>query len=154
MGADPELSRLAPRMEKTVELIGEVGLPEWVDRYWSTNPPFAAASLERSPEILDEYRAMVLANDAQSYVRTCLAISRSETLTGELGAVTLPALVIAGSADDRTLPEAGRELSQKLGAASFVELPDVGHTMPLEAPDAVGTSIVDFLRSVSPRGRA
>ena len=52
---------------------------------------------------------------------------------------------VTGSADDRTLPEAGRELSQKLGNASFGELAEVGHTMPLEAPDAVGASIVEFL---------
>ena len=152
MGADPELSRLAPRMEKTVGLIADVGLPEWVDRYWSTNPPFAAASVARSPEILDEYRAMVLANDPGCYVRTCLAIARSESLTDELAGIAQPALVIAGSADDRTLPEAGRELSRELGNASFMELADVGHTMPLEAPDAVGAAILEFLSSVDGAG--
>jgi pimeloyl-ACP methyl ester carboxylesterase len=145
MGADSELSRLAPRMEKTVSLIAEVGLGEWVDRYWSTNPPFSAASLARSPEILGEYRAMVLANDADNYSRTCRAIAGTESLTGLLGGVALPALVISGSADDRTLPEAGRELSERLGNASYVELADVGHTLPLEAPAEVSDAILEFL---------
>jgi pimeloyl-ACP methyl ester carboxylesterase len=69
----------------------------------------------------------------------------TEDLTGELATVTQPALVISGSADDRTLPEAGRELSEKLGDGRFLELPDVGHTMPLEAPNEVGAAIAEFL---------
>jgi pimeloyl-ACP methyl ester carboxylesterase len=145
MGADPDLSRLAPRMQRTVDLIGEVGLPEWVDRYWSTNTPFSATSLDRTPEILAEYRAMVLANDPENYTRTCRAIMSTEDLTGELPIVTQPALVISGSADDRTLPEAGRELSEKLGDGRFIELPDVGHTMPLEAPAEVASAVKAFL---------
>lgn len=147
MGADPELSRLAPRMEKVVELIGRVGMEEWVTEHWSKNTPFSQASLSRSPEILEEYRAMVLANDPEAYVRTCRAIARMESLAGELGGVSQPSLVIAGSDDDRTLPASGRELASALADASFVELAGVGHTMPLEAPGAVGAAIREFLAS-------
>jgi pimeloyl-ACP methyl ester carboxylesterase len=147
MGADPELSRLAPRMEKVVELIGRVGMEEWVTEHWSKNTPFSQASLSRSPEILEEYRAMVLANDPEAYVRTCRAIARMESLAGELGGVAQPSLVIAGSDDDRTLPASGRELASALADASFVELAGVGHTMPLEAPGAVGAAIREFLAS-------
>jgi pimeloyl-ACP methyl ester carboxylesterase len=147
MGADPELSRLAPRMEKVVELIGRVGMEEWVAEHWSKNTPFAAESLARTPEILDEYRAMVLGNAPGAYTRTCLAIARTESLTGQLSQVVRPALVISGTADDRTLPEAGRELASALADASYVELEGVGHTMPLEAPAQVSTAIRRFLAS-------
>ena len=147
MGADPELSRLAPRMEKVVELIGRVGMEEWVAEHWSKNTPFAAESLARTPEILDEYRAMVLGNAPGAYTRTCLAIARTESLTGQLSQVVRPALVISGTADDRTLPEAGRELASALADASYVELEGVGHTMPLEAPAEVSTAIRRFLAS-------
>jgi len=147
MGADPELSRLAPRMEKVVELIDRVGMEEWVAEHWSKNTPFSPASLARSPEILDEYRAMVLANDPGDYVRTCRAIARMESLGGELTGVSQPSLVIVGSDDDRTVPESGRELAEALANASFVELAGVGHTMPLEAPAQVCAAIRDFLVS-------
>jgi 3-oxoadipate enol-lactonase len=152
MGADSELSRLGPRMQRMAELIGAVGVEEWVEKHWSANTPFSAASLARAPEILEEYRAMVLANDPDDYTRTCLAIASTETLTGALPAITLPALVISGSADDRTLPEAGRELAGRLGNATLVELADVGHTMPLEAPDEVGAAIAGFLTSLDGAG--
>jgi pimeloyl-ACP methyl ester carboxylesterase len=147
MGADPELSRLGPRMEKVVDLIGRVGMEEWVSEHWSKNTPFSATSLARTPEILDEYRAMVLANDPDSYTRTCRAIAHMEALTGQLGEVGQPALVISGSDDDRTVPEAGRELAAALANASYVELEGVGHTLPLEAPAEVVAAVRVFLRS-------
>jgi pimeloyl-ACP methyl ester carboxylesterase len=134
-------------MEKVVELIGRVGMEEWVAEHWSKNTPFAAESLARTPEILDEYRAMVLGNEPGAYTRTCLAIARTESLTGQLSQVVRPALVISGTADDRTLPEAGRELAAALADASYVELEGVGHTMPLEAPAQVSTAIRRFLAS-------
>jgi pimeloyl-ACP methyl ester carboxylesterase len=90
---------------------------------------------------------MLLANEPHAYIRTCQAIARTESLTAQLDAVSQPALVIAGSDDDRTLPEAGGELASSLTNASFVELAGVGHTMPLEAPGEVGGAIREFLAS-------
>src|SRR5205807_3074993 len=133
MGPDANLSHLAPRMKAAVELIERVGLREWVDAHWSRNTPFAQGSLERAPEMLERYREMLLRNDAGDYVRTCLAIAGAEDLTDRLGSVAVPALVIVGGADDRTLPEHGRELARRLGNGTLVELPGVGHTLPLEA---------------------
>ena len=64
IGADPNLSNLAPRMLASAERIEGMGLEAWVDEYWSKNPPFSDASLERDPAILDEYRDLLLQNDA------------------------------------------------------------------------------------------
>src|SRR5438105_1480808 len=72
-GADANLSHLADRMHTAVGLIERLGLAAWVDGYWSRNTPFAAESLERSPELLERYREMLLRNDPGDYVRTCLA---------------------------------------------------------------------------------
>lgn len=147
MGADADLSRLAPRLNRVVELVRDLGLEGWVDEHWSKNTPFSAASLARTPEILDEYRAMVLANDPESYTRTCLAIAKAEDLTSALTGLSQPALVIAGSDDDRTLPDAGRELAGAFRNGALLELEGVGHTLPLEAPETVGKAIVEFVAS-------
>jgi 3-oxoadipate enol-lactonase len=150
MGADANLSHLAPRMRGAAELIERLGLPAWVDNHWSSNTPFSAASLRREPEILDRYRAMLLGNDDGNYIRTCLAVATSEDLTDRLGDVTQPALVIVGADDDRTLPEHGRELARRLGCGTLVELPDVGHTLPLEAPGEIAAAVQEFLGEVAP----
>jgi pimeloyl-ACP methyl ester carboxylesterase len=153
MGPDANLSHLAPRMQAAVELIERVGFRAWVEGYWSHNTPFAPRSLEREPEILDRYREMLLRNDASDYVRSCRAIAAAEDLTGRLREVTEPALVIVGGADDRTLPEHGRALAERLGDGTLVELPGVGHTLPLEAAAEVAEAVRRFLGSVDGSGR-
>lgn len=145
IAADASLSNLAPRMLKAAKLVGDVGLPTWVDEYWSKNPPFSAASLEREPGLLDEYRAMLLLNDPEDYVRQCLAIAGAEDLSDRLGDVRQPALVIVGGDDDRTLPEQGRALAARLARGRALEIPAVGHTLPLEASDEVVGAIRAFL---------
>lgn len=150
VGADANLTNLAPRMLAAVERIRELGLDGWVEQYWSQNPPFSTASLERAPELLDEYRGLLLENDPEDYARQCLAIAEAENLEARLGDVTQPALVLVGGSDDRTLPEQGRRLAAELPAGRAVELPDVGHTLPLEAPEAVAAAVRAFLEELPP----
>ncbi|TML84120.1 MAG: alpha/beta fold hydrolase [Actinobacteria bacterium] len=148
IAADANLSNVGPRMLKAAGLIGDVGLPDWIDEHWSKNPPFSAASLAREPELLDEYRSMLLLNDPDDYVRQCLAVAQAEDLSGRLGEVRRPALVIVGGDDDRTLPEHGRALAARLADGRMLEMPDVGHTLPLEASDEVVAAVRSFLDEV------
>src|SRR5262249_4277474 len=145
LGADANLSHLAPRMRAAAGLIEEVGLQTWIEEHWSKNTPFSASSLERSAELLDRYRQILRANDAGNYIRTCLAIATSEDLGERLGDISQPALVVVGGEDDRTLPEHGRELAERLRDARVVELPGVGHTLPLEAPAEIAAAVLEFV---------
>jgi pimeloyl-ACP methyl ester carboxylesterase len=145
LGADANLSSLAPRMIANADAIDELGLPRWVDERWVHNPPFSAASLQRSPELLGFYRELVLANDAREYARVCRAIAAAEDLTGRLRELRQPAVVLAGAEDDRTLPDAGRELARAIPDARLVELPGIGHTIPLESPRETVEAILDLL---------
>jgi len=149
IGADANLSNLAPRMLASAERIEAMGMEAWVAEYWSANPPFSAASLQRDPEILDEYRSLLLQNDTAAYVRQCHAIAFAESLGDRLGQVTPPALVLIGGSDDRTLPEHGRQLAGDLADARVVELAGVGHTLPLEAPAEISAAMRAFLEEVA-----
>jgi pimeloyl-ACP methyl ester carboxylesterase/quercetin dioxygenase-like cupin family protein len=151
IGADPNLSNLAPRMLTAVERIEGLGIEAWVEDYWSQNPPFSASSLARDPSMLDEYRALLLENDAADYVRQCRAIASAESLADRLGQVSQPALVLVGGSDDRTLPEHGRRLASELEDAAVVELHDVGHTVPLEAPEETAAAVRAFLVEIDAR---
>lgn len=152
IGADATLSNLAPRMLLSAERIESIGLEAWVQEHWSKNPPFSSVSLARTPEILDEYRTLVLGNDPVDYVRQCRAIAGAEDLSDRLGEIEQPALVLIGALDDRTLPEHGRELAARLGNARVVELQDVGHTLPLEAPAEVAAAVRAFLEDIAKPG--
>jgi pimeloyl-ACP methyl ester carboxylesterase/quercetin dioxygenase-like cupin family protein len=149
IGAEANLSNLAPRMLAAAERIENIGIEDWVETFWSTNPPFSEASLERNPAILDEYRGLLLQNDAVGYVRQCRAIAASESLSARLGEVTQPTLVLIGGSDDRTLPEHGRELARDVPGARVVELPGVGHTLPLEAPTETAQAVRSFLEEIA-----
>src|SRR5215207_2400773 len=153
IGGEADLSNLAPRMLASAERIEGIGLESWVGDFWSKNPPFAGASLARDPAILEDYRGWLLENDPVDYVRQCRAIATAESLSGRLGEVAVPALVVVGGSDDRTLPEHGRALAEALPQGRLVELPDVGHTIPLEAPEATAQAIVAFLAGLAD-GRA
>jgi pimeloyl-ACP methyl ester carboxylesterase/quercetin dioxygenase-like cupin family protein len=148
IGAEADLSNLGPRMATSAERIEAMGMRAWVEEFWSQNPPFAAASLAREPGILDEYRDLLLANDPVDYVRQCRAIVAAESLGGRLGEIAQPVLVLVGGSDDRTVPEHGRQLARELPAARLVELPGIGHTIPLEAPEETARAIAEFVRGL------
>ena len=57
--------------------------------------------------------SLLLENDPADYVRQCRAIAAAEPLSGRLGEVGHPVLVVVGGLDDRTLPEHGRELAAR-----------------------------------------
>ena len=145
IGGEADLSNLAPRMLLSAERIEELGLETWIDEFWSQNPPFSAPSLERDPSMLDDYRNLLLENDPVDYVRQCRAIAAAESLSGRLGEVGHPVLVVVGGLDDRTVPEHGRELARALPNARLVELPEAGHSIPLEAPEATAEAVAAFL---------
>jgi pimeloyl-ACP methyl ester carboxylesterase/mannose-6-phosphate isomerase-like protein (cupin superfamily) len=148
IGGEADLSNLAPRMLQSAERIESMGLERWIADFWSKNPPFSELSLEREPSILDEYRDLLLENDPVDYVRQCRAIAAAESLSARLGEIGHPVLVVVGGLDDRTLPEHGRELARALPNSRLVELPDVGHSIPLEAPEATAEAVAGFLADV------
>jgi pimeloyl-ACP methyl ester carboxylesterase/quercetin dioxygenase-like cupin family protein len=150
VNADPNLSNLGPRMLTSVERIEQHGLDGWLEKFWSKNPPFSASSLRRDGGILDEYRGILAANDPSSYIRQCRAIAAAEDLDSRLGELTCRVLVLLGGDDDRTLPEQGRALVDAIPGAQLVELPGVGHTIPLEAPGALAAALRSFLAGLDP----
>jgi pimeloyl-ACP methyl ester carboxylesterase/quercetin dioxygenase-like cupin family protein len=145
IGGEADLSNLAPRMQLSAERIESMGLEQWVADFWSQNPPFSTPSLDRDATMLDEYRDLLLENDPVDYVRQCRAIAAAESLSGRLGEVGHPVLVVVGGLDDRTIPEHGRQLAAALPNSRLVELPDAGHSIPMEAPEATAEAVAGFL---------
>jgi pimeloyl-ACP methyl ester carboxylesterase len=148
MCIEARLSALGPRMQRSADMIREHGMEGWVTGHWANNPPFSATSLAAEPELLDEYRTMLLANRADDYVRACEAIVNAGDLTPRLGEVTQPATVIVGGEDDRTRPEDGQRMAEAIPGADFVAIPGAGHTVPMEAPEATAAAILALLDRV------
>ena len=56
--------------------------------------------------------------------------------------IACPVLVVAGARDRMTPAERGRALAEAIAGAEFMELPEVGHMVTGEAPDAVTDALV------------
>ena len=63
----------------------------------------------------------------------------------DLGRVSQPALIITGAHDRLTPPKYAEFLSQRLPNAKLVAIPDAGHYVMDEAPDAVAAAITAWL---------
>jgi 3-oxoadipate enol-lactonase len=89
--------------------------------------------------------------DRSALVKTLLGFMIRPDIRDELGNVTVPTLVIAGAADASLPPSYSREIHSLISGSRLVELPDVGHSSPVEDPDGVTRALEQFLTDVRAR---
>lgn len=72
---------------------------------------------------------------------------RDLALETHLAALTVPALVLVGSADRLTPPRHSHRMADRLPhSLGVLELPGIGHMTPVQVPDVVVSSILDLVR--------
>jgi pimeloyl-ACP methyl ester carboxylesterase len=65
--------------------------------------------------------------------------------TGELAAITVPTLVIAGEDDAQSPPDVARAMQAAIPGAELVVLPRAAHLSNMEAPEEFNAAVSDFL---------
>jgi 2-succinyl-6-hydroxy-2,4-cyclohexadiene-1-carboxylate synthase len=122
--------RLARRME------GQ-GI-EAAARAWAAQALFGGQTEEVS-ELAHEDR---LRNDPRHLADALRGVGtgRMAPLWDRLAELTMPAAVLVG-ARDRKFVDLGRRLADGLPDATFTLVPDAGHALPLERPEAVAVAI-------------
>ncbi len=65
--------------------------------------------------------------------------------TARLAAVTMPTLILAGASDRMTPPALASELQAGITGATLQILPNTGHMIPIEQPQATRDAIAAFL---------
>jgi pimeloyl-ACP methyl ester carboxylesterase len=65
-----------------------------------------------------------------------------------LAGIKLPMLALVGEHDVLTPPAEAREMVAAVPGARLIELPDAGHSSPMESPEAVSTALLEFLAAV------
>jgi 3-oxoadipate enol-lactonase len=113
--------------------------------------PIAEAMLPRllSPgapaELRERVSAMIAANSGAAIAAAQRAMAARPDSTGLLAAIGVPVLVV-GAGQDPIIPLAEtRAMHAAIPGATLIELPDAGHLSNLEAPEAFGAALLEFL---------
>ncbi len=110
---------------------------------------FAAATRERSPQIIDEVKQTISNTSPQGMGAALLGMAERPDSTPLLPGIDLPTLVLVGAEDGISPPEEMRRIADSIPGATFVEIAGAGHMAPLENPEPANKAIASFLKSLS-----
>lgn len=150
--ADP--ARRAERHEADGALADEIereGVSAFVRR-WETLPLWASQhALPASAR--SRLRAQREANDAAGLANSLrgAGAGEDEPVLAQLGTFKAPVLLVAGALDGPYVA-AGGEMAGAFPNARLTVVPDAGHAVHLERPDALTDAILEFLRGVPSSG--
>lgn len=127
---------------KRIEIVCRDGMtavaPAVLDRWFT--PEFR----QRDPLETERIKAMLLATPPRGYTGCCAAL-RDINLTPDMGRIRTPTLVIGGSRDLATPPQAARALADGIAGARLVMI-DAAHLCGVEAPEKFNAALEEFLR--------
>ena len=89
------------------------------------------------------------AGAAQLVAQNRAVIARPDALA-HLGRLRCPVLVLCGESDQLTPPERSRELAAAIPGAELALLPQCGHMLTMEQPEALNARLLDWLGRVAP----
>ena len=116
-------------------------MPDYFRRSWgaSVAPGFA----DRRPELMDELVDRVSERPTpRAGVFAQMRALATWTRPERLARITSPTVVIHGR-DDPLFPVGnGMRLAQLIPDAQYIELPNVGHLVPFEAPDQLASGLL------------
>lgn len=143
--ADPEPEENIPNYRRLLSVARWVGLrpvagrvmPIMFGKTFMSDPKRAA---ERR-----EWQGYLAANDRTGIIRATLGVIERKAVYEELGAITLPTLIIIGDEDTATTPDHSARMRDAIAGAQLTPIPRAGHTSSVEEPAAVTWAIETFL---------
>ena len=147
IGGEADLSNLAPRMLASAERIESMGLETWIEEFWSKNPPFSEPSLaagRRDPRRVPGPPA----RERSGRLRAPVPGDRSGGAPRPGGSARSVTRCSSSSVASTTArcPSTAASSPARSRTRRLVELPDAGHSIPLEAPEATAAAIADVPR--------
>ena len=91
------------------------------------------------------WHEQLMRNDKHSFAKTLDGILARDEVLKEFGSNEVPTLIICGEADAACDPVQSERMHTELPYSQLVQIPDVGHTPPVEAPEIVNATLSDFL---------
>ena len=134
------------RDDRLAQVLEEDGIGPFVS-WWEANPVLKPAK-PLSRKVEESLRCMRLNQDPlplASVMRT-LSQGRMDVLMDRLSSLTIPVLLITG-ATDRIYSERLTAMAKRLPSATLRLIPDAGHAVHRERPEALHAAVIEFLRA-------
>ena len=113
--------------------------------------PYRVQFLAKDPVGWQEFHDMLVAGSGPGHALTLRGVQMRRPSVLDLGdrmaRLRVPALIVTGDEDEPCL-EPGLFMKRKLPAAGLLVIPNSGHTINLEEPDAFNRGLLDFLSAV------
>jgi len=100
------------------------------------------------PDVVERYQRLFVQNDVPSYAATCRMLG-SFDLRSELGALTMPTVIVVGEEDYATPPAMSEALHQSIAGSTLRIIPRARHLTPIQVPDAIADALETLLQPAS-----
>jgi 3-oxoadipate enol-lactonase len=135
-GVDPE--RASAMRARPAEL-ERLGVAEFAAR---RSPRLLSADAD--PTLVTHVTETLAASVRPSGFAAAAEVMAATDLTADVGGITAPTLILAGSADAVTGPVSARAIADKIVGSALVIVPGAGHLAHQERPDVVNAWIRGF----------
>lgn len=149
IGLGPPSAGAAERRQRLIAALQQGDLETVSDQMATLS--FSPGLKERDPALFQRYKAIKLANDAQSFARVWGSMAQAQP--PDLSRLSCPVLIIAGEHDAFTPLESARLTHAAIPGSRFEVLP-TGHAAALEAPEGFNRIVLRFLADARRKGSA
>lgn len=104
---------------------------------------FSPGFRQSRPDDLAGWRNLFLRTDVEGYCGTCATL-RDSDLTGDIGRIATPTLVVVGDEDGSTPVPMVRACAEAIPGARFEIIAQAGHIPSIEQPTAVAALMTEF----------
>lgn len=140
--ADDDTDKL--NRSKGINTINTEGLDKFIDDLIPTL--FAEESLKNKKATVENIKNVAMSHSPAGVKGSLLAMACRTSTTRFLKKIKLPSLVMGGSFDKLTPPQAMREMADKIKDAEFAIVPKAGHLSPVENPSFVNDMLCGFIK--------
>ncbi len=144
--ADPEPAENVPRYRLLAAIAGWFGVGLVVDRVM---PILFSRSFLNDPAkraLRDEWRRR-LSRNGRGIVRAVRGVIERDGVAAELGAITIPTLVVVGEEDVATVPAKAERIHAGIAGSRLERVPAAGHSSSIEQPEIVSRLLLEFLEA-------
>jgi 2-succinyl-6-hydroxy-2,4-cyclohexadiene-1-carboxylate synthase len=151
-GLDPDAREARRRADETLaQRIEREDIEPFV-RYWEALPIFAGIA-RRGPEFAGWLHSLRLSNRPAGLAASLrgMGAGAMEPLWSELGAIHVPTTFVAGDQDGAFMAVALR-MAEHVSGSRLSTVPDSGHAVHFEQPEAMAGILADHLRRAAAAG--